>query len=251
MYKNFFLLLALMLFTGCAERGYELTSHAQTHTATAESSIDIDASSKKPKKILEKMKNAVKNELKNQHVTIETTKKIIKTKSETITIPTLNKKPKNSSEANTFKPGFSEDQLLTSSTEDLIFKRVGKTYQKFGNSEIHGHVIYFNNSGLETTLKNSKIYLLTINKTLDNWYNNSYLKNHRQSSYGTKVEYLNQTFLNLSKNFAFHGIAPGEYFIVIVSDNPKEDTTNKKVYIAKKIKVEKRKKIMAVFSKKL
>ena len=52
MYKNFFLLLALMLFTGCAERGYELTSHAQTHTATAESSIDIDASSKKPKKIL-------------------------------------------------------------------------------------------------------------------------------------------------------------------------------------------------------
>ena len=76
MYKNFFLLLALMLFTGCAERGYELTSHAQTHTATAESSIDIDASSKKPKKILEKMKNAVKNELKNQHVTIETTKKL-------------------------------------------------------------------------------------------------------------------------------------------------------------------------------
>jgi hypothetical protein len=251
MYKNFFLLLALILFTGCAERGYKLTSHAQTHTAIAESSTDIDASNKELPKTLKKMKNAVKNELKNKHVSVKNTKKIIKTKSESIFIPTLNKKIKNSSTVNRYKPVISEDKLLTSSTEDLIFKRVNNTYQKFGNSEIHGHVIYLSNSGLETTLKNSKIYLLTINKTLNNWYNNSYLKNNRQSTYGTKVEYLNQTYLNLSKNFAFHGIAPGEYFVIIVSDNPKYDTSNKKVYIAKKIKVEKRKKIMAVFSKKL
>jgi len=259
MYKHFFLLLAILLFSGCAERGYKLTSHIQTHTATAESSMDIDAPTKEVPEKLEKMKDAVKDELRHQNNPNKNTKKTIENKTDKIDIPTLEEeiktpKPKKintTSKTTTFEPKFTEDQLLSSTTEDLIFKRIDQTYQKFGNSEIHGHVIYLDASGLETRLKNSKIYLLNVNKKLNNWYQNSYLQNHRQSTHGTRADYLNQTYLNLSKNFAFHGIAPGEYFVIIVSDNPGEDKKDKKIYIAKKIKVEKRKKIMAVFSKKL
>jgi hypothetical protein len=268
MYKNFLLLLTLLPFTGCAERGFNLTSHMQTRTATAESSTDIDVPNKELQKNQKKMKDAVKNKLIHQNNSIKNTQKPTKkevihisivTKKEAIHISTLDKetripKPKittSTAKPKTFNPKFTEDQLLSSSTEDLIFKSIKKTYQKFGNSEIHGHVIYLNTSGLEMRLENSIIYLLAVNQKLDNWYNNFYLKNNRQTSQGTQVNYLNHTYLNLSKNFAFHGIAPGEYFVIIVSDNPKKDKTNKKIYIAKKIKVEKRKKIMAVFSKKL
>jgi len=229
MHKNIFLLLALFLFSGCAERGFKLSSHVRTHTATAESVMNVNATTKEAPETFQKMKDAVKKELNSQ---------------KTI-------KPNVSNNTTTFEEKFTEDELSASSTEDLIFKRTQQTYQKFGNSEIHGHVIYLTHSGIETSLPNSKIYLLAVNKTLNNWYKNAYLKNKRQSNYGTTVRYINQTYLNLSKNFAFHGIAPGEYFIIIVSEYPQGENKNEKVYIAKKIKVEKRKKIMAVFSKKL
>ena len=65
------------------------------------------------------------------------------------------------------------------------------------------------------------------------------------------MQYINATHLNLEKNFAFYGLATGTYYIIIESRYPASIAKNKKVYIAKKINVEKYKKIMTVFSKKL
>lgn len=242
MYRNIFLLLALLLFTGCAERGYKLTTHIQTRTSTAESVIDMKTSTKEVPQELKKMKDAVKKEL----INLKDTSKIKKPK---VQIKSLKKENQNTTII--LESKYTEEQLLSSSTEDLIFAQVSKTYHTFGDSEIHGHVIYMNASGQETKLNNTRIYILASTDILDNWYENYYLTNNRENNFGTKVSYINSTYLNLSKNFAFHGIAPGDYFVIIVSDTPITEENNKKIYIAKKIHVEKRKKIMAVFSKKL
>jgi len=139
-----------------------------------------------------------------------------------------------------------------STTESLTFKPSSQTYQKFGTSEIHGHVVYLTPAGQEINLQNSKIYLVPKNTKTDYWYNNYYLKNREASSLSkTVVHYMNATHLNLEKNFAFYGLAPGIYYIIIESSYPSSIAKNKKVYIAKKINVEKYKKIMTVFSKKL
>jgi len=139
-----------------------------------------------------------------------------------------------------------------STTEVLTFKPSSQTYQKFGTSEIHGHVVYLTPSGQEINLQNTKIYLVPKNIKTDYWYNHYYLKNKESSSVAkTVVHYINATHLNLEKNFAFYGLAPGIYYIIIESSYPPSVAKNKKVYIAKKINVEKYKKIMTVFSKKL
>jgi len=137
-------------------------------------------------------------------------------------------------------------------TETLSFKPSTQTYQKFGTSEIHGHVVYLTPAGQEISLKNTKIYLVPKNTKTDYWYNNYYLKNKEASSLSKNtVQYINATHLNLEKNFAFYGLATGTYYIIIESLYPASIAKNKKVYIAKKINVEKYKKIMTVFSKKL
>jgi len=139
-----------------------------------------------------------------------------------------------------------------SATETLTFKPSSQTYQKFGTSEIHGHVVYLTPAGQEINLDNSKIYLVPKNTKTDYWYNKYYLKNKEATSLSkTIVHYINATHLNLEKNFAFYGLAPGIYYIIIESSYPSSIAKNKKVYIAKKINVEKYKKIMTVFSKKL
>ena len=141
---------------------------------------------------------------------------------------------------------------VASSTEELNFKLINKIYHKFGTSEVHGHVIYLDPAGQETTLGQSKVYLLPISAKLNHWFNNYYLKNtNNPSSNGTLANYLNSTYLDLSKNFEFYGVAEGSYYIIIESNYPSSMAKDKKVYIAKKIKVGKHKKIMAVFSKKL
>lgn len=227
MYKNILLSLSLILLSGCAERGYKLTVNNHTHTAIAQSNKSIDAEIPDTSSKLEKMKKVVKNELKKD----------------------INSDRKKSKASIThYRKRFDSDMLLASSTNDLIFKRLNQTYQKFGNSEIHGHVIYLSPVGGEIRLKDTHIYLLKENSTLNNWYKKAYLQDKNLGN-PTHVKYNNVTYLDLSQNFAFHGIAPGSYYVVIVSNMPK--SKDKKVYIAKKIKVEKRKKIMAVFSKKL
>ena len=138
------------------------------------------------------------------------------------------------------------------STQSLTFKPSSETYQKFGTSEIHGHVIYLSPNGVEVFLKNTKIYLVAQNTKMDHWYTNYYLKNsHNSADTQSIVNYINATKLNLERNFAFYGLAPGNYYVVIESSYPKSMAKNKKVYITKRITVEKYKKIMTVFSKKL
>ena len=140
--------------------------------------------------------------------------------------------------------------LLT--TQGLTFKPSSQTYQKFGTSEIHGHVIYLSPDGVEIFLKNTKIYLVAQNTKMDYWYTNYYLKNrHNSARTQSIVNYINATKLNLERNFAFYGLAPGNYYVVIESSYPKSMAKNKNVYITKRITVEKYKKIMTVFSKKL
>ena len=227
MYKNIFLSLSLVLLSGCAERGYKLTVNNHTHTAIAQSNKNIDADIPDTATKLEKMKKAVKDEL--THDIKSNTKQSKASKTQ-------------------YRKKFDTEMLLASSTNDLIFKRLNQTYQKFGNSEIHGHIIYLSPVGSEIRLKDTHIYLLKENATLNNWYKKAYLQDKNLGN-PIHVEYNNVTYLDLTQNFAFHGIAPGSYYVIIVSDMPKSE--DKKVYIAKKIKVEKRKKIMAVFSKKL
>ncbi len=144
------------------------------------------------------------------------------------------------------------EKATKASTQKLNFMPIDKIYHKFGTSEIHGHVIYLDSTGQETTLGQSKVYLLPISAKMNHWFKNYYLKNENDSSSNdTTANYLNSTYLNLSKNFEFYGVAEGSYYIIIEADYPSSTAKNKKVYIAKKIKVGKHKKIMAVFSKKL
>lgn len=145
-----------------------------------------------------------------------------------------------------------EKKVPLATTESLIFKPSQQTYHKFGTSEIHGHVVYLNATGKEINLINTKIYLVPKSTKTDYWYTNYYLKNKESSNISKSVvNYMNATHLNLEKNFAFYGLAPGTYYVIIESSYPKNTGKNKKVYIAKKINVEKYKKIMTVFSKKL
>ncbi len=136
----------------------------------------------------------------------------------------------------------------TQFTQPLSFKQINKIYHKFGTSEIHGHIIYLDSTGQEVSLRQSKVYLHPISAKLNHWYNNYYLKNKSNNLSHTIVNYLNRTDLNLNKNFQFFGVPEGSYYIIIESLYP---SSLKKVYIAKKIKVGKHKKVMAVFSKKL
>jgi len=137
-------------------------------------------------------------------------------------------------------------------SEGLNFRPSSQTYQKFGTSEIHGHVVYLTPTGQEISLQNTKIYLVPQNTTTDYWYNNYYLKNKKSTATAKNtVHYINATHLNLEKNFAFYGLATGIYYVIIESSYPSNIAKNKKVYIAKKISVEKYKKIMTVFSKRL
>jgi len=133
-------------------------------------------------------------------------------------------------------------------TQPLRFKRINKTYQKFGTSELHGHVIYLDHAGQEIDLRQKNVYLLPVGAKINYWYNNYYLKNKGQHLTPTAISYLNSTTLDLNKNFNFFGVPAGTYYIVIESLYP---GSLKKVYIAKKINVGKYKKVMAVFSKKL
>ena len=145
-----------------------------------------------------------------------------------------------------------EKKASINKTEKLTFKPSTQTYQKFGTSEIHGHVVYLTPSGQEISLQNTKIYLVPKNAKTDYWYNNYYLKNREAKSLTkTVVHYMNATHLNLESNFAFYGLAQGIYYIIIESSYPSSIAKHKKVYIAKKIDVKKYKKIMTVFSKRL
>jgi len=144
----------------------------------------------------------------------------------------------------------SEKSAAVTTTKPLNFHQIDKVYHKFGTSEVHGHVIYLTPSGQETRLTQTKVYLLPISAKLNNWYNNYYLKN-KSSANKTIVNYLNQTSLNLERNFEFFGVPEGKYYVVIEANYPSSMAKNKKVYIAKKIQVGKYKKIMGVFSKKL
>jgi len=222
MFKNTLLLSALLLFSGCAERGYTLKTNVIVQTVTAEAitSINKEKSSKK-QDLFKKMKKAVAKEQKKLETKVSPQK-----------VKELKKK----------KP--------LAITKALNFRQVDKVYHKFGTSEVHGHVIYLSQHGQETRLSQTKIYLLPMNAKLNSWYKHYYLKN-KSSVNKTTVKYLNQTSLNLEKNFEFFGVPKGRYYIIIESNYPDSMAKGEKVYIAKKIKVGKYKKIMGIFSKKL
>lgn len=54
----------LMLFSGCAERGYHLTRQSNTHTITAQSNVDIHTPTAHIKHKLQQMQTAIKKEQK-------------------------------------------------------------------------------------------------------------------------------------------------------------------------------------------
>ena len=135
--------------------------------------------------------------------------------------------------------------------EKLNFKPSTQAYQQFGTSEIHGHVVYLDSKGQEIRLKNTKVYLAHKNAVTDRWYRRYNSKSKESLSISkTTVQYSNATHLNIEKNFAFYGLPKGTYYIIIESDTT-GNVDSGKVYIAKKITVQKYKKIMTVFSKKL
>jgi len=83
MLKNVLLLSTLLLFVGCAERGYTLTTNTVTQTVTAESITPITKKDSTPKiDMLKKMTRAVKKELKTQ-IKTDTRKKKKEKRNET------------------------------------------------------------------------------------------------------------------------------------------------------------------------
>jgi len=251
MYIKILIVTLILILSSCAERGYKLALNKNTHTAIATNISNIDEKNIQTKPLFTKMSHAVKKEL---------TKQSPIHKNKSIIIP-INKKEKPSNDIDTQKEEVEKSRSITkkttyktltntSSTQTLLFKPLDQIYHTFGSSEIHGHIIYLGNAGHELSLATTRIYLLPKNKTLDHWYNHYYLKNTANSSINaTVVKFLNSTYLNLEKNFSFFGVAQGTYYIIIESSKRKDET--QKVNIAKKIKVDKNKKIMVVFSKKL
>lgn len=281
MLKNALLLSTLLLLAGCVERGYTLSANVATQTVTAEAITSIKNKPSKPEAdIFKKMTKSVKKEIKKFKIpskqkettsmlhpskevdtdtTVENTprkthQKILKKEQEALAAKeSLAKQKRLENKMLQAKRYEEERQKLlkeAETTSPLTFHRTDKVYLKFGTSEIHGHVIYLASNGQETRLSQTKIYLLPISAKLNNWYNTYYLKN-KSSANETVVHYLNQTSLNLKRNFDFFGIPEGQYYIIIESNYPESIAKNKKVYIAKKIEVGKYKKIIGVFSKKL
>ena len=278
MLKKALLLFSILLFSGCVERGFELTVNETTNTITAVKSVEIrKKKTVNTAKDIDRMNKAVSNEHKKQtnNKTSEKSKsikeeeekaalerKIAKEKQIAFEKQKAENKRKLEEEKKAVAKKLrlereaavekAKEKKAVKTAEVLNFKPSTQTYQKFGTSEIHGHVVYLTPSGQEITLKNTKIYLVPQNTTTDYWYNNYYLKNKESASISrTTVHYINATHLNLEKNFAFYGLATGTYYVIIESSYPSSIAKDKKVYIAKKINVEKYKKIMTVFSKKL
>ena len=77
MLKNTLLLLMILLFSGCVERGYKLTINSNTHTIIAEDSVDIGNIDVKTNTQLQKMEKAVHKANKAQK---QTKKKVKKSK---------------------------------------------------------------------------------------------------------------------------------------------------------------------------
>ncbi len=242
MLKKALLLFLILLLVGCAKKKLEPILNETANTITSAESIDIHKMNKSANK-----KNTKNKTAKKSKVAVEEEKKSVANE--------LHLEREAVAEKEEVKEKTKEEvkeKKALKTAEVLNFKPSTQTYQKFGTSEIHGHVVYLTPSGQEITLKNTKIYLVPQNTTTDYWYNNYYLKNKESASISrTTVHYINATHLNLEKNFAFYGLATGTYYVIIKSSYPSSIVKDKKVYIAKKINVEKYKKIMTVFSKKL
>lgn len=227
LYKSL-ILSVIFVFSTYAERGLEVKVNTATHTVTAEKSVDIylpHANAARPDfPLMEKLE-----------------KKLAKEKA-------LAEKLEKEQEAQKTK----EKRRPLATVQELTFEPSKVRYQKFATSEMHGHGIYLTSAEQEVRLQDTKIYLLAKNKKIDYWYHNFYLKN-KESAYlpKTVVDYINITPLNLKQNFSFHGLATGIYYVIVESSRPSPIAKNKKVYIAKKIKVDKYKKTITLFSKKL
>jgi len=66
MSQKIFLLISLLFYTGCVERGYELTVNNTTNTITAIKSVDIRKQTTSTKVDIDKMNTAVTKEQKKQ-----------------------------------------------------------------------------------------------------------------------------------------------------------------------------------------
>jgi len=80
MLKNTLLLSSLLLFSGCAERGYQLTTQTSTHTLTAQSSVDISDTQVQTNQELLKMQDAIKKERKKKRTILKAKNTITETK---------------------------------------------------------------------------------------------------------------------------------------------------------------------------
>lgn len=208
------------ILSACAERGYKLSTNDKVQTVTAQESIALSSSSTLEQNKLKRMTDAVN----------------IKTS-------TLNTSSKTKSS--------SRHKVYTTSVENIVFQRTEETFVKFGKSEIHGHLIYINKHGVPESIKDTLIYLVPSNKKIDTWYKTFYLKDKTDYAHTTRIQYINKTSLNIHKNFIFYGVPTGDYYIIIASTKHTKEGKEEKIYIAKRLKVKKHKKIMVVFSKKL
>ena len=129
----------------------------------------------------------------------------------------------------------------------LRFIPIDKTFVKFGTSEIHGHVIYLK-GGENIPLYRPVAYLVQKNSLSRYWYEHYYLKNRIPDEQVT-LTYIDKSEVDFENNFSFYGVAKGSYYVVIVAKNPHQ--LSRSIVIAKKIDVDKFKKVIAVFSKKV
>ena len=132
----------------------------------------------------------------------------------------------------------------------INFIKSDQTYYAFGSSEIHGHVRYLNKKKQEITMSQNKVYLLDDSDEVREWYENKYLKNKshiRKKS--IPLGYMHRTQTNQENEFSFYGVVEGDYYIIVESAYPSSLNKTKKVYVARKVEVDKKQKAMVVLSK--
>ena len=74
MSQKIFLFISLLLYTGCVERGYDLTVNNNTHTITAIKSVDIRKQTTSTKADIDKMNTAVTKEQKSNLLHLQESK---------------------------------------------------------------------------------------------------------------------------------------------------------------------------------
>ena len=133
--------------------------------------------------------------------------------------------------------------------QSIEFIKDDQMFQILGTSEIHGNLKYPHAKKAELEIKDSKIYLIPQNKKSKSWYQKYYQNKTKATAKSIPLEYTQVTQLDPDNAFAFYGIVAGSYYVIIATPYHFDLLGKEKHYIAKNIKIAKKEKVLANFSR--